>query len=133
VTGAGKQSLCGLADLAVAGDRDHEPVEVVARCVYPCPPGHHVRRSCPSEPWYPSGTDLRHTWVMRSEPLDDTDPIGPLADEVEAGHGPVALVRPGHKPVVLVSAEHWAHLLELESEEETAWWKRDASERAKHV
>jgi PHD/YefM family antitoxin component YafN of YafNO toxin-antitoxin module len=69
---------------------------------------------------------------MRSEPLDDTDPIGPLADEVEAGHGPVALVRPGHKPVVLVSAEHWAHLLELESEEETAWWKRDASERAKH-
>jgi len=53
---------------------------------------------------------------MRSEPLDDTDPIGPLADEVEAGHGPVALVRPGHQPVVLISAEHWAHLLELESD-----------------
>lgn len=66
---------------------------------------------------------------MRSEPLDDADPIGPLADEVEAGRGPVALVRPGHKPVVLVSAEHWAHLLELESEEETAWWRRDAAER----
>src|SRR6478672_6914062 len=66
---------------------------------------------------------------MRLEPLDDADPIGPLADEVEAGHGPVALVRPGHTPVVLVSAEQWAHLLELESEEETAWWRRDAAER----
>lgn len=67
---------------------------------------------------------------MRSEPLDDADPIGPLANEVEAGHGPVALVRPGHQPVVLVSAERWAHLLTLESEEETAWWRRDAVERA---
>lgn len=34
--------------------------------------------------------------------------------------------------MVLVSAEHWAHFLELESEEETAWWRRDASERAEH-
>ncbi|HEX5346400.1 MAG TPA: hypothetical protein VFW64_04765 [Pseudonocardiaceae bacterium] len=31
--------------------------------------------------------------------------------------------------MVLVSAEQWAHLLELESEEETAWWRRDAAER----
>lgn len=69
---------------------------------------------------------------MRTEPLDDADPIDSLADEVEAGGGPVALVRPGHQPVVLVSAEHWAHLVELESEEETAWWRRDASERAEH-
>ncbi|MGQ0717442.1 MAG: hypothetical protein ACT4NP_09030 [Pseudonocardiales bacterium] len=67
---------------------------------------------------------------MRCEPLDDADPIGPIADEVEAGHGPVALVRPGHLPVVLVSAEHWARLLDLESEAETAWWRRDAAERA---
>ncbi len=73
---------------------------------------------------------LRHTLVMRSEPLDDADPIGPIADEVEAGYGPVALVRPGHPPVVLVSAEHWARLLDLESEAETAWWRRDAAERA---
>lgn len=80
----------------------------------------------------PAGTALRHTWVMRTEPLDDADPIGPLADEVEAGRGPVALVRPGHQPVVLISAEHWAHLLELESQEETAWWRRDAAERAEH-
>lgn len=65
---------------------------------------------------------------MRSKPLGDADPIGPLADEVEAGHGPVALVRHGHKPVVLVSAEHWERL--VESEEETAWWRRDAAERA---
>ncbi|MGH4008549.1 MAG: hypothetical protein ACRDTH_10415, partial [Pseudonocardiaceae bacterium] len=64
---------------------------------------------------------------MRSEPLDDADPIGPIADEVEAGYGPVALVRPGHPPVVLVSAEHWARLLDLESEAETAWWRRDAA------
>lgn len=67
---------------------------------------------------------------MRSEPLDDADPIGPLADQVEAGEGPLALVRPGHKPVVLVSVEQWSRLLDLESEAETAWWRRDAHERA---
>jgi len=49
--------------------------------------GYRWRRIC-----FPSAPGLRHT-RFRSEPLDD-DPIGPLADEVEAGHGPVALVRP---------------------------------------
>src|SRR6187401_3285450 len=37
---------------------------------------------------------------------------------------------PGHQPVVLVSAEEWQRLRELESAESTAWWRRDAAERA---
>jgi len=62
--------------------------------------------------------------------LGDADPLAAVADEVEAGRGPVALVRPGHRPVVLVSAEEWERLEELESAESTAWWRRDAAERA---
>jgi hypothetical protein len=31
---------------------------------------------------------------------------------------------------VLVSAEEWQRLEELESAESTAWWRRDAAERA---
>ncbi len=54
------------------------------------------------------------------------------ADEVEAGRGPVAIARPGHKLVVVVSAEDWQRLEELESAESTAWWRRDAAERAAH-
>jgi PHD/YefM family antitoxin component YafN of YafNO toxin-antitoxin module len=67
---------------------------------------------------------------VRSEPLDEADPLARVADEVEAGRGPVALVRPGHRPVVLVSAEEWEQLDELASAESTAWWRRDALERA---
>jgi PHD/YefM family antitoxin component YafN of YafNO toxin-antitoxin module len=71
-----------------------------------------------------------HADGVRNEPLSDADPLAAVADEVEAGRGPVALVRPGHSPVVLVSAEEWARLEELESAESTAWWRRDAAERA---
>ena len=67
---------------------------------------------------------------MRTAPLSDGDPLAEVADDVEAGNGPVALVRPGHLPVVLVSAEEWQRLDDLESEEATAWWRRDAAERA---
>jgi PHD/YefM family antitoxin component YafN of YafNO toxin-antitoxin module len=67
---------------------------------------------------------------MRSEPLSEDGPLTEVAADVEAGHGPIALVRPGHTPVVLVSAEEWEHLHELESAEATAWWRRDAAERA---
>src|SRR6266542_6140645 len=70
-----------------------------------------------------------HTGGVRSEPVGDADPLAAVADEVEAGRGPVALVRPGHRPVVLVSAEEWERLEELESAESTAWWRRDAAER----
>ena len=65
------------------------------------------------------------------EPADQRrgDPLGAIADEVEAGRGPVALERPGHRPVVLVSAEEWQRAEELESAESTAWWRRDAAER----
>ena len=68
-----------------------------------------------------------HTEAVRTEPLDDADRLAQLVDEVEAGQGPVELVRPGHRPVVLVSSEDWD---ELVSAEETAWWRRDAAERA---
>ncbi len=61
--------------------------------------------------------------------MSDADALEAIADEVEAGGGPVALVRPGHRPVVLVSAEEWQRLDELESAESTAWWHRDAAER----
>jgi prevent-host-death family protein len=64
---------------------------------------------------------------MRREPLDEADPLAHLADEVEAGEGPVELVRPGHRPVVLVSAEDWAEMVSIE---ETAWWRRSAAERS---
>jgi len=66
---------------------------------------------------------------VRREPLDEADPLAQVADEVEAGRGPVALVRPGHRPVVLVSAEEWEQLDELASAESTAWWRRSAAER----
>ncbi len=59
--------------------------------------------------------------------MDEADPLAQVADEVEAGRGPVALVRPGHRPVVLVSADDWEELASVES---TAWWHRDAVERA---
>jgi PHD/YefM family antitoxin component YafN of YafNO toxin-antitoxin module len=66
---------------------------------------------------------------VEEKPLSEHDDLEALADEVEAGRGPVALVRPGHRPVVLVSAEEWQRLDELESEESTAWWRRDATDR----
>jgi PHD/YefM family antitoxin component YafN of YafNO toxin-antitoxin module len=61
--------------------------------------------------------------------ISDPSDLEAIADEVEAGHGPVALVRPGHRPVVLVSADEWQRLDELESAESTAWWRRDATDR----
>jgi PHD/YefM family antitoxin component YafN of YafNO toxin-antitoxin module len=61
----------------------------------------------------------------------DADQLAAAADEVEAGRGPVAVSRPGHKLVVLVSAEEWQRLEELTSAEATAWWRRDAAERAR--
>lgn len=67
---------------------------------------------------------------MVSNQPGDAEQLAAAAQEVEAGHGPVAVSRPGHKPVVLVSAEEWQRLADLESAEETAWWRRDAAERA---
>lgn len=67
---------------------------------------------------------------MSNEQPSDAERLATAADEVEAGHGPVAIMRPGHKPVVLVSAEEWQRLEQLESAESTAWWRRDAAERA---
>lgn len=66
---------------------------------------------------------------MEEKPIRDSDDLEAIADEVEAGHGPVALLRPGHRPVVLVSAEEWQRLDELESAESSAWWRRDAADR----
>jgi len=67
---------------------------------------------------------------MSTEQPNDADQLAAAAAEVEAGRGPVAVARPGHKAVVLVSAEEWQRLEELESAESTAWWRRDAAERA---
>ncbi len=67
---------------------------------------------------------------MKERPIGDAEELEAIADEVEAGDGPIALVRPGHRPVVVVSAEDWRRLDELESEESTAWWRRDAAERS---
>ena len=66
---------------------------------------------------------------MKEKPIGDAGDLEAILDEVEAGHGPVALVRPGHRHVVLVSAEEWQRLDELESAESTAWWRRDATDR----
>jgi prevent-host-death family protein len=66
---------------------------------------------------------------VEEKQVGDAGDLGAIADEVEAGRGPIALVRPGHRPVVLVSAEEWRRLEELESAESTAWWRRDAAER----
>lgn len=66
---------------------------------------------------------------MKEQPIGDAEALEAIVDEVEAGDGPIALVRPGHRPVVLVSAEDWQRLDELESAESTAWWRRDAAER----
>lgn len=63
---------------------------------------------------------------MEEKPIRDPDDLAAISDEVEAGHGPVAVVRPGHRRVVLVSAEEWQRLDELKSAESTAWWRRDA-------
>ena len=71
-----------------------------------------------------------HTGGVSIEQRGDADQLAAAADEVEAGRGPVAVSRPGHKLVVLVSAEQWQRLEELESAEATAWWRRDAAERA---
>jgi prevent-host-death family protein len=71
-----------------------------------------------------------HTRSVSNEHTSDAERLAAAADEVEAGRGPVAITRPGHKPVVLVSAEEWQRLDELESVESTAWWRRDAAERA---
>ena len=69
--------------------------------------------------------------VVSDEQPSDADRLTAAADEVEAGHGPVAISRPGHKlVVVVVSAEDWQRLEELESAEATAWWRRDAAGRA---
>ena len=72
----------------------------------------------------------RHTGGVSNEQRSDADQLVAAAEEVEAGRGPVAVSRPGHKLVVLVSAEEWQRLEELESTEATAWWRRDAAERA---
>jgi PHD/YefM family antitoxin component YafN of YafNO toxin-antitoxin module len=69
--------------------------------------------------------------VSNEEP-SDADRLAAAADEVEAGRGPIAVPRSGHKLVVLVSAEEWHRLEELDSVESTAWWRRDAAERAAH-
>jgi PHD/YefM family antitoxin component YafN of YafNO toxin-antitoxin module len=71
-----------------------------------------------------------HTDGVSEEQRRDADRLAAAAEEVEAGRGPVAVARPGHQPVVLVSAEEWQRLQELESAESTAWWRRDASDRA---
>jgi PHD/YefM family antitoxin component YafN of YafNO toxin-antitoxin module len=71
-----------------------------------------------------------HTGGVSNEQRGDADQLAAAAEEVEAGRGPVAVSRPGHKLVVLVSAEQWQRLEELESAEATAWWRRDAAERA---
>jgi PHD/YefM family antitoxin component YafN of YafNO toxin-antitoxin module len=70
--------------------------------------------------------------VVSSEQPSEAEQLAAAADEVEAGRGPVAIARPGHKLVVVVSAEDWQRLEELESAESTAWWRRDAAERAVH-
>jgi PHD/YefM family antitoxin component YafN of YafNO toxin-antitoxin module len=67
---------------------------------------------------------------VRNDEQSDADRLAAAAAEVEAGHGPVAVMRPGHQPVVLISAEEWHRLEELDSAESTAWWRRDAEERA---
>jgi PHD/YefM family antitoxin component YafN of YafNO toxin-antitoxin module len=66
---------------------------------------------------------------VEEKPIGESEDLVAIADEVEAGRGPVAVVRPGHRPVVLVSAEDWQRIDELESAESTAWWRRDAAER----
>lgn len=66
---------------------------------------------------------------VEEKPIGESEDLAAIADEVEAGRGPVAVVRPGHRPVVLVSAEDWQRMDELESAESTAWWRRDAAER----
>jgi len=67
---------------------------------------------------------------VNDQQRSDADRLTAAAEEVEAGRGPVAVARPGHQPVVLVSAEQWQRLEELASAQSTAWWQRDAAERA---
>lgn len=67
--------------------------------------------------------------VVNGEQGHDAGRLAAAAEEVAAGHGPVAVARPGHQPVVLVSAEEWQRLQQLESADSTAWWRRDAAER----
>ena len=71
-----------------------------------------------------------HTDVVSDEQRSVADRLAAAAEEVEAGRGPVAVASPGHQPVVLMSGEEWQRLQELESAESTAWWRRDAAERA---
>jgi PHD/YefM family antitoxin component YafN of YafNO toxin-antitoxin module len=69
---------------------------------------------------------------VEEKPIGESEDLAAIADEVEAGRGPVAVVRPGHRPVVLVSAEEWQRMDELESAESTAWWRRDATGEGAH-
>jgi PHD/YefM family antitoxin component YafN of YafNO toxin-antitoxin module len=67
---------------------------------------------------------------VSNEQRGGADQLAAAADEAEAGRGPPAVSHPGHKVVALVSAEQWRQLEELEPAEATAWWRRDAAERA---
>jgi PHD/YefM family antitoxin component YafN of YafNO toxin-antitoxin module len=99
-----------------------EPMQAGANRHKPIP-------SC-TETGHPASALAGHTSGVRNEQRSDGDQLAAAAEEVEAGRGPVAVSRPGHKLVVLVSAEEWQRLDELESAEATAWWRRDAAERA---
>ena len=61
-----------------------------------------------------------HIGAVNGEQHDDAGRPAAAAEEVEAGHGPVAVALLGHQPVVLVSAEEWQRPQELESAESTA-------------
>ncbi|MBV9092352.1 MAG: Uma2 family endonuclease [Streptosporangiaceae bacterium] len=47
---------------------------------------------------------------MKEKAISGAAELEAVADEVERGGGPIALVRPGHPPVVVVSAEEWQRL-----------------------
>src|SRR5215471_8831295 len=103
-------------------------------CVPGAPAGHRCGRSLcfvrrPAWLRRPAGW-REHTDAVSDEQCSDADLLAAAAEEVEAGRGPVAVARPGHQPVVLVSAKEWQRLQVLESAESTAWWRRDAAERA---
>lgn len=60
----------------------------------------------------------------------DAQELAVAVTRLEAGHGPVAVELGRHEVVVVGSAQDWQRLEELESAESTAWWRRDAAERA---
>lgn len=139
------------AEACPAGRGRRGPAPVIEMVPYsrlllrtaPRPPHCQARPPSPREPSSPvrsrvawtrsaSFVPCRMSYIldaMEEKPVSDARDLDAIADEVEAGRGPVALVRPGHRPVVLVSAEEWQRLDELESAESTAWWRRDAAER----